>query len=681
MDKTLRILMLEDNPADAELIQFEIEEAKIAFTAKVVMTEKDFIHALQEFSPHIILSDYDLPGYTGALALFEARKRCPDVPFILVTGAISEDRAIDSLTGGAKDYVMKSRLHRLAPAVRRALAEAEEQKARKTAEEELRAASHYSRSLIEASLDPLVTISPDGKVMDVNKATEEVTGVSRDQIIGRDFSDYFTEPEKARAGYKEAFLHGSVKDYPLALRHISGRVTEVLYNATTYMNEEGEVHGVFAAARDITRIRAIESELRETHRNLEKQIEARMHELQESKEHLRLALTSSMMGIFEWDAAKKKLHWDNNMHLLMGTRPENFSGTTEEMLAVIHPEDRNDFVDAVKKAIEQGSTYENEYRVVWPDGGIHHVITRGKVYQDKMNHPVRIIGIGWDVTEKQQAEKALRESREQFRYALETSHTGAWNLNLKDHSASRSLEHDRIFGYTELLPQWTYEIFLDHILPEDRDAVDAKFRYAVQTGGDWDFDCRIRRTDGEVRWIWAAGRHRKGSDGDPPYLFGIVQDITERKLAEEELEKKAVQLEATNKELESFSYSVSHDLQAPLRAIEGFSRMILKKHGDRFDEETRNRFEVIRTNTEKMRQLIEEPAGLFPPGQKASFHGRNGHGGNCPGGMGRTANRQRRTADDPAGRYTAAGHGGQGAHRPGRPQHPFQRGKIHQTGG
>ena len=123
---------------------------------------------------------------------------------------------------------------------------------RKRAEETLKATSQYARSLIEASLDPLVTISADGKVMDVNKATELVTGVPRDHLVGSDFSDYFTEPKKARDGYQQVFEMGSVRDYSLAIRHKSGNITEVLYNATVYRNEAGEVQGVFAAARDIT---------------------------------------------------------------------------------------------------------------------------------------------------------------------------------------------------------------------------------------------------------------------------------------------------------------------------------------------------------------------------------------------------------------------------------------------
>ena len=141
MSEYLRILILEDNPVDAELVQFELQEAGLSFDARVVITKKDFVRELREFSPDLILSDYDLPQYNGALALAESKKRCPDTPFILVTGAVSEDRAIEILTQGAKDYVLKSRLQqRLAPAVERALAEAEEQKARKRAEAELIAA-------------------------------------------------------------------------------------------------------------------------------------------------------------------------------------------------------------------------------------------------------------------------------------------------------------------------------------------------------------------------------------------------------------------------------------------------------------------------------------------------------------------------------------------------------------
>jgi PAS domain S-box-containing protein len=127
-------------------------------------------------------------------------------------------------------------------------------------------ASQYARSLIESSLDPLVTISADGKITDVNEATIKVTGVSREQLIGTDFSNYFTEPDKAREGYQHVFAEGFVTDYPLTIRHKDGRLTDVLYNASVYKGTRGHVLGVFAAARDVTARKKIEEELAEQRR-------------------------------------------------------------------------------------------------------------------------------------------------------------------------------------------------------------------------------------------------------------------------------------------------------------------------------------------------------------------------------------------------------------------------------
>ncbi|MGH9814040.1 MAG: PAS domain S-box protein, partial [Candidatus Acidiferrales bacterium] len=112
-------------------------------------------------------------------------------------------------------------------------------------------------------LDPLVTISPDGKITDVNEATIKVTGVPRDGLIGTDFSNYFTEPGKAREGYQRVFSEGSVTDYPLTIRHRNGRLTDVLYNASVYKDASGKVLGVFAAARDVTGQKRAEAEVAE----------------------------------------------------------------------------------------------------------------------------------------------------------------------------------------------------------------------------------------------------------------------------------------------------------------------------------------------------------------------------------------------------------------------------------
>ena len=133
--------------------------------------------------------------------------------------------------------------------------------AHKEDEEALRKAGAYNRSLIETSLDPLVTIGPKGKITDVNAATEEVTGYSREELIGTDFSSYITDSRKARTGYKVVFKKGFVRDYELEIRHRDGHTTPVFYNASVYKDWEGKAAGVFAAARDITERKQAEEEL------------------------------------------------------------------------------------------------------------------------------------------------------------------------------------------------------------------------------------------------------------------------------------------------------------------------------------------------------------------------------------------------------------------------------------
>ena len=159
----------------------------------------------------------------------------------------------------------------------------------KLAEEKLRAASLYARSLLESSLDPLVTISAQGMITDVNAAAEKVTGRTRGQLIGSDFSDYFTDPEKARAGYLQVFEDGFVTDYPLAIRRQGGAVTEVLYNASVYRDESGAIAGVFAAARDVTKLRQTARELDHYREHLEELVVQRTLELTQAKEAAEVA--------------------------------------------------------------------------------------------------------------------------------------------------------------------------------------------------------------------------------------------------------------------------------------------------------------------------------------------------------------------------------------------------------
>ena len=112
--------------------------------------------------------------------------------------------------------------------------------------------SEYARSLIEASLDPLITINIEGKITDMNQALSNITGIEREKLIGSNFFDYFTEPQKAREVYQKVFAKGSVTDSPLTLRRKDNKLTDVLFNGSVYKDDRGNVLGVVIVARDVT---------------------------------------------------------------------------------------------------------------------------------------------------------------------------------------------------------------------------------------------------------------------------------------------------------------------------------------------------------------------------------------------------------------------------------------------
>ena len=126
----------------------------------------------------------------------------------------------------------------------------------------------------------------------------------------------------------------------------------------------------------------------------------------------------------------------------------------------------------------------------------------------------------------------LSRGEERLRFALEVAGVGQWDLDIEEGTAFRSPLHDQIFGYDEMLPEWTYEMFLEHVVPEDRTAVDDAFQKAVAHDDEWDFECRIRRADGAVRWIWARGRIWRSAGGEATRMLGVVADITNRSAEE-----------------------------------------------------------------------------------------------------------------------------------------------------
>jgi PAS domain S-box-containing protein len=264
-------------------------------------------------------------------------------------------------------------------------------------------ASQYARSLIEASLDPLVTISPEGKITDVNEGSIKVTGMPRETLVGTDFSDYFTEPDKAREGYQQVFARGFVTDYPLTIRHKGGRLTDVLYNASVYKDAQGKVLGVFAAARDVTESKRV------------------MKEFAETKNLLDNILQSSIKySIIGKDLDHRILSWNEGAHRNYGYAAEEILGKNSDILHV--PEDVKS--GAVKKlldtAYEKGLA-EGEFVRIRKDGArfaASVVVTRRN---DASGNPVGYLLMSSDISEKRQAEERLRSASQYARSLVEAS--------------------------------------------------------------------------------------------------------------------------------------------------------------------------------------------------------------------------------------------------------------------
>ncbi|MDD1750804.1 MAG: PAS domain-containing protein, partial [Methanothrix sp.] len=268
---------------------------------------------------------------------------------------------------------------------------------------EQKQASQYARSLIEASLDPLVTISPEGKITDVNEATVKVTGVPRERLIGTDFSNYFTEPGKAREGYQQVFAVGSVTDYPLTIRHREGKLIDVMYNATVYKDVTGRVLGVFAAARDVTESKGA------------------MRLFAETKNFLDNILQSSTKySIIGKDLDHRILSWNEGAKRNYGFTAGEIIGKDSSILHT--PEDvKSGAVDRLlKRAYEQGIA-EGEFVRVRKDGSrfaASVVVTRRN---DSSGNPIGFLLMSNDISEKKLADEQLRQASQYARSLIEAS--------------------------------------------------------------------------------------------------------------------------------------------------------------------------------------------------------------------------------------------------------------------
>jgi len=441
----------------------------------------------------------------------------------------------------------------------------------------LQAASAYNRSLIEASLVPLVTISGEGKITDVNKGTERVTGCSRNELIGTDFTNYFTDPEKAKAGYQQAFRDGSVTDYELEIRHKNGQLTPVMYNASVYRDESGEITGLFAAARDITESKRAERALQAASAYNRSLIEASLDPL------VTISAEGKIMDVNQ--GTERVTGYSRNE--LIGTDFTSYFTDPEKAGA------------GYQQAYRDGSVRDYELVILHKDGILTQVTYNASVYCDESGEIVGLFAAARDISARKKAEEALAKRNRDIEAILNASTDPVfllspdWSLIALNEATATRFGHNS----SDLLGKSLADI----LPPESEVNSRTKFHEVLQTGSAARFD-----DERDGRFYYTSFYPVLDSDGSVQGVAGFDRDITEAKQAEIERERLITELEAKNAELERFTYSVSHDLRSPLITIRAFLGFVGDSVAKGNTEKLKADLDRIDKAAEKMGKLLGE---------------------------------------------------------------------------
>src|ERR1700687_1848593 len=362
---------------------------------------------------------------------------------------------------------------------------------RKRVEEQALETSVYARSLIEASLDPLVTISPEGKITDVNEGSNKVTGISREKLIGTDFSDYFTEPSKAREAYQQVFDKGFVTDYPLTIRHKDGRLTDVLYNASVYKDARGNVLGVFAAARDVTAQKL-------------------------ASQYARNLIEASLDPLVTISPEGKITDVNEGSDKVTGISREKLIGT-----------DFSDYFTEPSKAREayqqvfaKGFVTDSPLTIRHKDGRLTDVLYNASVYKDARGNVLGVFAAARDVTAQKLASQYARSLIEASLDPLVTISPEGKITDVNEGSDKvTGISREKLIG-TDFSDYFT----------EPSKAREA-YQQVFDKGFVTDYPLTIRHKDGRLTDVLYNASVYKDGRGNVLGVFAAARDVTAQKLA------------------------------------------------------------------------------------------------------------------------------------------------------
>lgn len=531
MNNPLRILVLEDVAADVMLISHELRAAGLAFQAQRVETRDDFVRELEENPPDVILSDHGLPAFDGFAALAVARERRPEIPFIFVTGSRGEEVAIDSLRLGATDYVLKTRIANLAPAIQRAISLTEERRKRRQAELELRESEERFRLLVSGVKDYAVfMLGADGIISSWNAGAELVLGYHAREVIGQHFAIFYSASERA-AGKPEADLdaaarQGRVEDEGWRLRK-GEQPFWAHMDIRALHDEAGHLRGFTQVTRDATERMRTQEALRKS--------EERYRRLVELCPDALLVLNDGQIAFV--NTAAEQLLGGDERHPLVGRPfldfiPENNKAELAEQLRLITTAGSAPPWDPGNGGLSSFA----EQTVLRADGSRLTVELAASHLTFGDEPAVQLIM--HDVTGARMAAAALREAEARKAAILETSLDAIISIDHQGIVREWNPAAEGIFGYLreETLGDRLENLIVPVSLTEKY--LPGLADYLMTGVGSLigrPMEVLARRKSGEEFPIDLAITQIPSSN--PPFFTAFIRDITDRKQTEEALRR------------------------------------------------------------------------------------------------------------------------------------------------
>lgn len=454
---------------------------------------------------------------------------------------------------------------------------------------------NYFRSMTDSVPVMIFVTAPDGGFFFKNKQWYNYTGQTPEGMEGHGWLKSVHPQERSTVEqlYQNALAKHEPFNIEMRLRAKDGTYQWFEKIGTPRFDVEGNFMGYVGSTVNIHE-RKLSTE-----------------KLAEAEERMRMAADAAELGSWDIDLQNGDFVYSDRLLEMFGFANDK-KYTREDFWALMHPEDIEHIVrPANVAALEQG-VYKYEARIMLPEG-VRWIKPQGKVYYDKQGKPARMIGTIMDITAEKKAAAILEESRLLFRTITEASPVGLW---LSDERNVCVFVNETWVNWSGMtLEENLTRGWLAPVLQEDRDRTIEIFMKAVEEGAYFSSEFRMLRADGELRWYVTEGFPFYDKDGNYKGYAGSVTDITETKLAQEELERKVKErtaelfakneeLERSNSELEQFAYIASHDLQEPLRKIQTFTELV-QMHKDN-PERSKEYFDKITSSAKRMSNLIHE---------------------------------------------------------------------------